>query len=353
MYKYQSGLSFSFERLKILSGHLGSPFVFFLVLDKIIGCFLMKKKIISVVTPTFNEEGNIKELIDRVSDVLKCHRKYDFEHIIIDNASTDRTVEIVNAEILKNKSLRLIVNSRNFGHIRSPYHGMLQAKGDAVLVLASDLQDPPELIPQYLTKWEEGYKSVLAVKIKVEEGFPFAQLRRLFYFMMGKVASTPLVPNATGAGLIDRSVVETLRRIPDPYPYFRGLIADFGHPIALVEFEQPKRHAGISKNNFFTLFDLALLGVTNHSRLPLRIVTLTGFVIALASFLFAVVFFVLKLLFWSHFPIGQAPLLIAVFFFGAVQIFVVGFVGEYVGSVLTKVSQTPLVIESERVNFDD
>lgn len=307
-------------------------------------------KLISIITPCFNEEDNVEELCERIAAVMAT-LPYDYEHILIDNRSTDGTVERLREIAKRDEHVKVIVNARNFGHIRSPQHAVMQARGDAVIGIASDLQDPPEMIPSFIEKWEQGYKTVLATKPETDEGFVMKRVRRLYYRLVSKISEIPLVHHATGAGLYDRVVIEVMRKIDDPYPYFRGLVSEIGFPIAEVPFTQPRRKRGISKNNFYTLFDLAMLGVTNHSKVPLRIMTMLGFLIAGLSLTFAVGFLIAKLAFWNHFSVGTAPILIGMFFIGSVQLMSLGILGEYIGSIHTKVRKLPLVVEAERINF--
>lgn len=308
-------------------------------------------KLISIVTPCFNEEENVAELIHRVRGAMAGLTQYCHEHILIDNASTDRTVEIIKGLANEDPRIKLIVNMRNFGHIRSPTHAMLQAHGDAVIAMAADLQDPPELIGDFLSRWEEGYPLVLGIKPRsLETPFMFL-IRRFFYLVSGRIADVKLIPNFTGFGLYDRSFVDTFARLGDPYPYFRGIIAEFGFPYAEVAYEQPKRKRGITKNNFYTLYDLAMLGITSHSKVPLRLATMSGFVLSLTSLLVAGGYLVAKLLFWDQFQMGTAPLLIGVFFFASVQLLFIGILGEYIAAIHTQTLKRPLVIEKERINF--
>jgi len=307
-------------------------------------------KLISIVTPCYNEEDNIQELYERIVTVMAT-LPYDYEHICIDNASTDSTVNKIKALAAKDKRVKLIVNARNFGHIKSPYYAILQSRGDACVLIASDLQDPPEMIVDFIKKWEEGFKTVLAVKPESEESSIMFFLRKAYYRFITKISEVPLVQNATGAGLFDKVVVDILRNIHDSYPYFRGLLCEIGFPIATVPFKQPKRQRGITKNNFYTLYDIAMLGITNHSKVPLRLMAMGGFLLSFISLLVAVGFFVVKLIFWDSFQLGTAPMLIGIFFFGAVQTFFIGVLGEYVASIQTQVRNMPLVVEIERVNF--
>lgn len=309
-----------------------------------------EKKLISIVTPCYNEEDNIKELHQRIVTVMAA-LPYDYEHIYIDNASTDNTVKKIKAIAALDIRVKLIVNARNFGHIKSPYYGILQSRGDACVLIASDLQDPPEMIAEFIQKWEAGYKTVLAVKPESEESSLIFFLRKKYYQFITKISEVPLVQNATGAGLFDRAVINIMRDIQDSYPYFRGLLCEIGFPIATVPFKQPRRSRGVTKNNFYTLYDIAMLGITNHSKVPLRLMAMSGFLLSILSLLVAFCFLVAKLLNWNSFQLGTAPMLIGIFFFGAVQTFFIGVLGEYVSSIHTQVRKLPLVVELERVNF--
>lgn len=308
------------------------------------------KKLISIVTPCYNEEDNIEELYQRVAAVMAT-QPYDYEHICIDNCSTDGTVQKIKDIASQDPRLKLIVNARNFGHIRSPYYGILQSSGDACILIASDLQDPPEMIAEFIQKWEQGYKTVLAVKPESEESSIMFALRKLYYRLITRISEVALVQNATGAGLFDCAVIEILRSIQDPYPYFRGLLCEIGFPIATVPFKQPRRQRGVTKNNFYTLYDIGMLGITNHSKVPLRLMTISGFILAIFSLMVALVFLLAKLIYWNAFQLGTAPIVIGIFFFGAVQAFFIGMLGEYIGSIHTQVRNMPLVVELERVNF--
>lgn len=310
-----------------------------------------KKKLISIVTPCYNEEDNIEELYQRVAAVMAA-QPYDYEHICIDNCSTDGTVRKIKEIAARDGRLKLIVNARNFGHIRSPYYGLLQSSGDACVLIASDLQDPPEMIAEFIKKWEEGFKTVLAVKPESEESSLMFFVRKAYYRLVTRISEVSLVQNATGAGLFDRMIIDILRNINDPYPYFRGLLCEIGFPIAVVPFKQPRRQRGITKNNFYTLYDIAMLGITNHSKMPLRLMAMSGFLLAFLSLLVALFFLVAKLVYWDSFQLGTAPILIGIFFFGAIQAFFIGVLGEYIGSIHTQVRNMPLVVEMERVNFD-
>jgi glycosyltransferase involved in cell wall biosynthesis len=308
---------------------------------------------VSVVSGCYNEEENVRELYDRVCRVFQDELpEYAFEFIFIDNASEDRTVDILKEIARADKRVKIIINNRNFGHIRSGYHALLQARGEAVIAMASDLQDPPDLIPQFLRKWQEGYKIVLAQKYGSAESPLFFMVRRLYYYIVTRLSETPLAKDVTGFGVYDRQVIEDIRQIGDPYPYFRGLICDLGYQRALIPFTQPVRKRGLTKNNFYTLYDLAMLGITNHSKVPLRIATFSGFCLGTLSFVVAFAYLIYKLVFWNSFQLGTAPVVIGMFFFAAVQLFFIGILGEYIGSIHTQVLKRPPVIEKERVNFE-
>lgn len=309
----------------------------------------MKKKI-SVVTPLFNEEENVIELCDRVAAVI-ANLPYDYEHLCIDNCSTDSTLSLLRERAARDPNVKVIVNARNFGYIRSSFHALLQSSGDATVLIASDLQDPPEMIAEFIKQWESGYKTVMAVKPVSEESSIIFAVRKLYYKTIGRISEVPLVPNATGSGLFDRDVINILRQMKDPYPYFRGLVCEIGYPIATVPFKQPRRLRGITSQNFYSLYDMAILGITKHSKVPLRLMIFSGFALACISLLVAFGYFIAKILFWNSFEIGLAPILIGLFFFGAVQMVFLGLLGEYIGSIQTHIRNLPHVIESERINF--
>ena len=309
--------------------------------------------LLTIMTPCYNEEGNVREAYRQVKAAMESIPGYDYDHLFIDNASTDKTVEILRELAAADKRVRVIVNTRNFGHVRSPYHAFLQARGDAVMGCAADLQDPPELIPQFVEKWQEGYKVVIGVKQGSKESWLMSRTRTFYYRLVGRLSSdVALVHNFTGFGLYDREVVEQFRSTNEQYPYFRGLVSDFGYERAEVQFKQPARTSGRTKNNFFSLYDIAMLGVTNHSKVPLRLATMAGFAISVLSLLVAFGYLIAKLLFWDQLQVGVAPLLIGIYFFGAVQLFFIGVLGEYIGAIHTQVHKRPLVVERERINFE-
>ena len=308
------------------------------------------KKLISIVTPTFNEEKNIYSLSKEISIQMQ-NLDYDYEHIIIDNASTDDTQKIINKLCIEDKRIKAIFNVKNFGHIRSPYYGILQTKGDAVILLAADFQDPPILIPQLIQKWAQGSDVVLLKRIKTQENIFLEFFKETFYKIIKLISETTLTEKTTGSGIFDKKIIEELKKINDPYPYFRGLITEITNSVETLDFDQPKRLKGNSKNNFFTLFDIAILGIIKHSRLPLRLMTIFGFLLSLFSLLIGLFFLVYKLLFWSSFQLGLAPLILGLFFGISIQVFMLGIIGEYVGFILTQTRKMPLVIEKKRINF--
>ena len=308
------------------------------------------EKLISIVTPTFNEEKNIEELSRQIAFQMK-NTNYDYEHIIIDNASTDNTQNVIRKICSENKFVKAIFNNKNFGHIRSPFYGILQSKGDAVILMASDFQDPPELIPALLEKWNNGSDIVLLKRINSNENIFTELLKKIFYRIIRLLSETSLTEKTTGSGIIDKKIIEQLKKIDEPYPYFRGLILEFSNKISTLEFNQPKRAHGSSKNNFFTLFDIGMLGIIKHSKIPLRIMTLAGFFLSLLLLIIGFFFLFYKLLYWNSFQLGLAPLILGVFFGISIQIMMLGIIGEYVGFILTQVRKMPLVIERERINF--
>jgi polyisoprenyl-phosphate glycosyltransferase len=309
------------------------------------------KRLISIVTACYNEQDNVELLHVQIVEAMAEMPQYEYEHIYIDNASTDKTILLLRKIATNDKHVKVILNSRNFGHIRSPYYGLLQARGDAVVCMASDLQDPPSMIKEFVRKWEEGFKVVMGVKTSSNEPKLIYAFRTLYYKSLAKLSDVELVENFTGFGCYDQQVVEILRQMNDPYPYFRGLIADIGFPAAKIEFTQPKRKNGITKNNFFTLYDMAMLGFTNNTKIPLRMATMLGFFSAVVSFLIGLFYLVYKLVNWQNFQLGSAPIVIGLFFFGAIQLLFLGIVGEYIGAIYTQVLHRPLVIEKERINF--
>ena len=312
----------------------------------------MKK--ISLISSCYNEEENLDTLYDRVVKAIEPYsNNYEFEYILLDNGSCDNTEGKLRELAQKDKRIKVILNARNFGHIRSPYYGMVQCSGDAIIYLASDLQDPPELIGDFIKKWKDGYKIVLGKKTQSEESFPMFMIRTAYYELISRIADddTSLVKNCTGFGLFDRCVIDIIKQLDDPYPYIRGLICDIGFEKAFVEYKQPSRRRGISKNNFYSLYDNAMIGIVKHSKVPLRLMTFLGFGLSFLSLGVAVFYFILKLMFWNEFALGLAPIIISLFFLGSVQLFCMGVLGEYIGAIYTRVNKKPVVVEKERINF--
>ena len=311
------------------------------------------RRLITVLTACYNEEANIEVLYERVRAVFAKLDGYRYEHLFIDNASSDRTVPILRELAAKDRHVKVIVNNRNFGHVRSPYHALLLCRGDAVIGLVADLQDPPELIPEFLAKWEAGYKVVLGVKVASQDSVVMSAIRRRYYALIDWLSEAPQVRNSTGFGLYDQSFIAVLRTLTDPYPYFRGIVSELGFQFTTIPYAQPKRAGGVTKNNFYTLFDMGLTGIISHSKIPLRLATMVGFFGGVLCLIGAFTYLVVKLLFWYNLPVGIAPLIITLFFLSSVQLFFLGVLGEYVGAIYTQVRNRPLVVERERINFDD
>ncbi len=309
-------------------------------------------KTISILTPCYNEELNVREVYNRVRQVMIGIGKYNYEHLFIDNNSTDRTLDLLKEIAAEDTNVKVIANSRNFGHIRSPMHAFKQLNGDAVIGLVADLQDPPELIPELIGYWEQGYKVVLCVKKTSDENKLMFWVRTKYYQLVNRMSNIETYENFTGFGLYDKSVCNVIKSFDDPYPYFRGMVAEIGLPRKEILFNQPRRIKGITKNNFYTLYDMAMLGITNLSKVPLRIVTFTGLVAGFLCIVAAFIGLLYKLIFWDRFSVGTAPMLIGLFFFASVQLFCLGIIGEYIGAIHTFVQNRPLVVEKERVNFE-
>ena len=312
----------------------------------------MRKKI-SVLTPCFNEELGIRECYERVKEVFAEYlQNYDYEHLFIDNSSEDKTVGILKEIAASDRNVKIIVNSRNFGLSRSPYYGKLQMTGDAVVPLVADLQTPPELIPEFVRKWEEGYQMVLGIRTGMEEGWLIRFARDFFYRLMARFSEVEQIKHFIGFGLFDKRIVQIMRDLDDPTPYFRGIVSEIGFEKAFVEYHQPPRKHGKSRHSFFDLFELAILGLTSYSKVPLRLMTIIGTILSIVSFGIALLYFGAKVIYWNSFDVGMAPLLIGFFFFASVQLLCIGLLGEYIGVIFEKVKHRPLVIEKERINFD-
>lgn len=308
-------------------------------------------KLISIVTPCYNEEENVEQVYKEVKTIFRNLKRYNYEHIFIDNASEDATVPILKRIAKKDKNVKIIINSRNFGWIRSPVHAMISSSGDAVVLLVADLQDPPFLIRNFIQKWEDGYKIVIGIKTGSEENSLVFNIRNLYYKLICMISEIKLNINFTGFGLYDSKVIEILREINDPYPYFRGIISEIGFETAKIPYHQRIRKGGVTHSSLYKLFDVAMLGVVSYSKIPLRLVTVLGFILSIASLLIAAIYFIYKIIFWKWFSLGIAPLVIGMFFFSSVQMFFIGIIGEYIGIIHTRVLKRPLVVEKERINF--
>ena len=310
----------------------------------------MKK--ISVLTPTFNEEENIELLYKKIKEQFSS-LNYDYEHIVIDNYSNDKTIPILRDLCKKDKRLKVIINNKNYGQLNSPFYGLLQTNNDATIVLTADFQDPIEIIPNLINLWEQGNRVVLTQKIKTNEKFLMKFLRKSYYKILSKFSQNNLTINTTGTGIYDKEIINIFRSIKDPIPYLRGLVSEIEGNIKLLEYEQPQRKYGKSKNNIFSLIDVGMLGFVKHSKLPLRLTIIFGFILSFTSIIVSVIFFLYKLFFWNSFDLGIAPIIIGFFFISAIQMILLGFVGEYISTTLTHVRNLPLVIEKERINFEE
>lgn len=314
---------------------------------------LSNKNTITIVTPTYNEAEGIEDFLNSLKAIRKKIKKYNVDILVIDNASTDNTQTILRNFANKNKYIKLIFNNRNFGHIRSPYWGIIQSYSDATIYLASDFQDPVDLIFDFIKYWEDGYDVVLGVKNKTEEqSFLIKFARKLFYKLITSLSDTPIISNSTGFGLYNKKVLDNVRSINDPYPFLRGLIAELGYSVQKVLFTQPQRYKGSTKNNFFTLYDFALLGLINHSTALLRVCSFTGLTIGILSIITGLFYLFYKLIYWYEFSVGIAPLVIITSFILGVILFFMGILGEYIAAILRYVKKFPIVVEKERINFD-
>jgi glycosyltransferase involved in cell wall biosynthesis len=313
----------------------------------------MSKKSISIVTPCYNEQDNVELIYTQVKEIFDGLENYEYEHIFIDNDSQDKTLSLLENMTRKDLRVKIIVNARNFGFVRSLYHGLLQGTGDAVVLIFADLQDPPALIIDFLQRWEQGYQVVKGIKISSQENPLVYSIRRFYYYLVSVLAEeVELTSNFTGFGLYDKQVIEALRLIDDPYPYLKGLISEVGFKSAKIEYHQKVRKRGKSSFNFYRMYDLAMLGITTYSNFPLRLATMIGFALSLLSFLIGLVTLILKLLFWNLFPIGTAAIIVGLFLFSSVQLFFIGILGEYIGLINRRSLKRPLVVERKRVNFD-
>ena len=311
----------------------------------------MKK--ISVLIPCYNEAENVGPISRAVTEILeKDLPQYDYELVFIDNDSTDGTRDIIRGLCADNPRIKAILNARNFGQFNSPYYGMLQVTGDCVIEMVADFQDPVEMIPKYIHEWEKGYKIVIGIKTSSKENRLMYWLRSCYYKTIKKLSDVEQIEHFTGSGLYDREFIEVLRNLDDPTPFLRGIVAELGYRRKEIPYEQPRRRAGKTHNNFYRLYDAAMLSVTSYTKAGLRLATIFGSICAVVSMLIAMVYLVMKLIWWDRFPAGMAPMLIGMLFLGSVQLFFIGFLGEYIMSINQRVMKRPLVIEEERLNWD-
>lgn len=311
----------------------------------------MKK--ISVLIPCYNEEENVVPMSEAVADIFaKELSEYDYELVFIDNDSKDATRPLLRDICKKNPHVKAIFNAKNFGQFNSPYYGILQTTGDCTISMCCDFQDPVELIPKYVREWEKGYKIVIGIKTSSKENKMMYHLRSLYYKMIKKFSDVEQIEHFTGSGLYDKDFVQVLRDLKDPTPFLRGIVAELGYERKEIPYEQPQRRAGKTHNNFFTLFDAAMLSITSYTKIGLRLCTIIGAIFSAIGFIIAIVYLVMKLIWWNRFAAGMAPVLIGMFFLGSIQIFFIGFLGEYILSMNKRLMNRPLVVEEERINFD-
>ena len=312
----------------------------------------MKK--ISILIPCYNEEENVEDIIVAIENVFKEKlTQYDYEIIFIDNASEDKTKMIIEEWCNKNPKIKAIFNVKNFGQFNSPYYGLLQTDGDCTINLACDFQDPVEMIPQFIENWEKGYKIVIGVKKKSKEKKLMFFLRTCYYKIVKKLSNVKHIEHFTGFGLYDKEFLDILRNIDDATPFMRGLVAEYGYKIKEIPYMQPLRKAGKTKNNLYTLYDAAMLSFTSYTKIGLRLATFGGLAVSLFSFIIGVIYLVLKLMYWNRFSAGSAPILIGTFFLGSIQLFFIGFLGEYIMAINERIKNRPLVIEERRINFEE
>lgn len=310
----------------------------------------MKK--VSVLIPCYNEEENVRPMSQAIVNLFETQLKqYDYELLFIDNDSSDQTRPILREICRENQHVKAIFNAKNFGQFNSPYYGILQTTGDCTISMVCDFQDPIELIPQYLEAWEQGYKIVIGIKTSSKENPIMYHLRGLYYKVIKKFSDVEQIEHFTGSGLYDREFVQVLRELKDPTPFLRGIVAELGFKRKEIPYEQPQRRAGKTHNNFYRLFDAAMLSFTSYTKIGLRLATFLGMGCGLLSAIIGVVYLILKLVLWDAFAAGMAPILIGMFFLGSVQLFFLGFLGEYILSINQRLMNRPLVVEEERINF--
>ncbi len=311
----------------------------------------MKK--ISILIPCYNELENVGPMSQAIVEMMTTNlSQYDYELVFIDNDSTDGTRDALRTICAANPKIKAIFNAKNFGQFNSPYYGVLQVTGDCVIQMCCDFQDPVELIPQYVKEWENGYKIVIGIKTSSKENPVMRFLRTCYYKVIKKMSDVEQIEHFTGSGLYDRAFIEVLRKLEDPTPFMRGIVAELGFKRKEIPYEQPKRRAGKTHNNFYSLYDAAMLSITSYTKIGLRLATLTGAAIGVLAFVLGVVYLILKLMYWDRFPAGTAPILLGMLFLGAVQLFFIGFMGEYILNINKRVMKRPLVVEEERLNFD-
>jgi len=313
----------------------------------------MERVMISIVTPCYNEEENIAEVAAQVRSIMESLPEYTYEHIFIDNASTDQTVDKLKLEAEKDNSIKIIVNSRNFGYIRSSMYGIYQATGDAVILIVADLQDPPKMIIEFIKKWEEGNDAVVGTKITSEENKWMFSIRGAYYKLLSRVSENQTIDHFTGFGLYDKKIISAIKSINDPYPFFRGLLSEVGYKVSKVEYNQPIRKKGKTKYNFYRLYDIGVLGIISNSKVPLRLAVFGGAISSAFSLLVGLGYFIMKIINWNTMELGIAPLLILSSLMFSVTLLFLGIIGEYVGAIYTQSQNRPLVFEQERVNFRD
>jgi glycosyltransferase involved in cell wall biosynthesis len=311
----------------------------------------MKK--ISVILPTYNEEDNVIPLSKEIVNIFNNElNNYDYEIIFTDNNSIDSTREKIISLCQENKNIKAIFNAKNFGQFRSPFNAMINANGDCVILMVSDFQDPPKIIVDFVREWESGYKIVIGIKNKSKENLIMRFIRTLYYKLMKYISDIEHIEHFTGTGLYDKSFIKTISVLDDPDPYIRGIVSELGYKIKKINYEKQNRKAGKSKNNFFTLYNIAMISITNYSKIVLRLVTMIGFLFSFLSFIFGLIYFIYKIIYWHSFNVGIAPLILGVFFIGSIQLFFLGLIGEYIVNINDRLMKRPLVIEEKRINFD-
>jgi len=310
----------------------------------------MKK--ISVLIPCYNEEENVGPMSEAVVSLFEGElSEYDYELVFIDNDSKDTTRTKLRDICKQNPHIKAIFNAKNFGQFNSPYYGILQTTGDCTIAMVCDFQDPVELIPKYIAEWEKGYKIVIGIKTSSKENKIMYGIRSLYYKLLNKFSGVEQIEHFTGSGLYDKDFIKVLRDLKDPTPFMRGIVAELGYKRKEIPYEQPQRRAGKSKNNFYTLYDAAMLSITSYTKFGLRLCTFIGMFSGFVSILIGLVYLVFKLIWWDRFAAGMAPVLIGMFFLGSLQLFFIGFIGEYISSINQRVMNRPLVVEEERINF--